>query len=414
MTTIKAFNGLRPVDSLASSVASLPYDVMNTEEARVKIEENPLSFLRVTKSEATMPENTDPYSDEVYAKAAENLADFIEKGQMKEDDKPCLYIYRQRMDRHIQIGIVFCASVEEYRKGIIKKHELTRMDKEEDRVKHVKTCKAQTGPVFLTYKQRREIDAYILELMGNKHPACDFIADDGVRNTVYVIDSPLEIREIQKMFEQVPAFYIADGHHRCASALRVSDMLAEDPSASEEDVKRSKYFLAVAFPDNMMNIMDYNRLVKDLAGNSEEEFLQAVAEDFEIKECERTFKPAARHAFGMYLKGKWYALKAKEGSFAADDPVASLDVAILQDNLLAPVLKIGEPRTDKRIDFVGGIRGTEELVKRVDSGEYAVAFVMYPTSMKEVMKIADAGKIMSPKSTWFEPKLRDGLVVHTI
>lgn len=408
MATIRPFRGLRATGKLAEEIASLPYDVMNSEEAREEIGKHPLSFLTVTKSEATMDSGVDPYSDAVYAKAAENLERYIRDGQMQQDSEPCLYIYRQRMGQHIQIGLVACSKVDEYRKGIIKKHELTRTDKEQDRVRHITATKAQTGPVFLTYKQRRDIDAYILKLMGEKTPVYDFVADDGIRNTLYLVDNKLEIQELQKLFADVPNFYIADGHHRCAGAMRVADSLKGGPDAESE------YFLSVIFPDNMMYIMDYNRIVKDLAGLSDKEFMEKVAEKFTICPVQKTYHPDKRHLFGMYLDGQWYALKAKDGTYDPEDSISSLDVSILQENLLAPVLKIGDPRTDDRIAFVGGIRGLKELEDRVNSGKWKVAFAMYPTSMQEVMDVADAGKIMPPKSTWFEPKLRDGMVVHLI
>ena len=413
MAIVRPFRGFRPNGELAEKIASLPYDVMDTEEARSKIEANPYSFLTVTKSEATMPEGVDPYSNEVYAKARENLIKYAASGKMNQDKQPCFYIYRQRMNQHIQIGLVATASVEEYRTGIIKRHELTRTEKEQDRVRHITETKAQTGPVFLAYKQRPEISSYMLKLMAEREPAINFIAEDGVRNTLYVVDNPLEIQEIVRLFRAVPAFYIADGHHRCAGAMRVADAFAE--KKGEKDLSAEyEYFQAVIFPDNMMEILDYNRIVTDLAGNSEASFLEAVKEKFDVEPARKAFHPEAHHTFGMYLGGNWYKLKAKEGIFDPDDVIASLDVSILQDNLLAPVLKIGDPRTDSRIDFVGGIRGLAELERKVDGGKYAVAFSMDPTLMQEVMDIADAGKIMPPKSTWFEPKLRDGMVVHLL
>ena len=414
MATVRPFRGLRPVSSeLAAKIASLPYDVMDTEEARAKIATDPYSFLTVTKSEATMPEGTDPYSDAVYAKARENLLKYVENGKMKQDKTPCFYIYRQRMNQHIQIGLVATAAVEEYRNGTIRRHELTRTEKEQDRVRHITETKAQTGPVFLAYKKRPEIGTYMLKLMAEKEPVSNFIAEDGVRNTLYVVDNPLEVEEIIRLFKAVPAFYIADGHHRCAGAMRVADQMEKETGAKDLSAEY-EYFQAVIFPDHMMEIMDYNRLVKDLAGHSEEPFLKVVEEKFAVAPVRRAYHPEARHSFGMYLGGRWYELKAKEGTFDPKDVTDALDVSILQNNLLAPVLHIGDPRTDNRINFVGGIRGLEELERKVDNGEYAVAFSMYPTLMQEVMDIADAGKIMPPKSTWFEPKLRDGMVVHLL
>lgn len=413
MATVRPFRGLRPESELAAKIASLPYDVMDTEEARAKIAADPFSFLTVTKSEATLPEGTDPYSDEVYAKARENLVSFVTSGKMKQDKTPCFYIYRQRMNQHIQIGLVATAAVEEYRNGTIRRHELTRTEKEQDRVRHITVTKAQTGPVFLTYRQRPEISSFILKLMAEREPVINFIAEDGVRNTLYVVDDPVQIREIIRLFEAVPALYIADGHHRCAGAMRVADQREKEAGAKDANAEY-EYFQAVIFPDNMMEILDYNRVVADLAGYSEITFMRAVEEKFLIKPVRKAYHPEARHTFGMYLAGRWYELKAKEGTFDTKDTIAALDVSILQNNLLAPVLKIGDPRTDDRIGFVGGIRGLEELERKVDSGKFAVAFSMYPTLMQEVMTVADAGQIMPPKSTWFEPKLRDGMVVHLL
>ena len=413
MATVRPFRGLRPESELAAKIASLPYDVMDTEEARAKIAADPFSFLTVTKSEATLPEGTDPYSDEVYAKARENLVSYVTSGKMKQDKTPCFYIYRQRMNQHIQIGLVATAAVEEYRNGTIRRHELTRTEKEQDRVRHITVTKAQTGPVFLTYRQRPEISSYILKLMAEREPVINFIAEDGVRNTLYVVDDPVQIREITRLFEAVPAFYIADGHHRCAGAMRVADQREKEAGAKDANAEY-EYFQAVIFPDNMMEILDYNRVVADLAGYSEITFMRAVEEKFLIKPMRKAYHPEKRHTFGMYLAGRWYELRAKEGTFDPKDTIAALDVSILQNNLLAPVLKIGDPRTDDRIGFVGGIRGLEELERKVDSGKFAVAFSMYPTLMQEVMSVADAGQIMPPKSTWFEPKLRDGMVVHLL
>ncbi len=413
MATVRPFRGLRPESELAAKIASLPYDVMDTEEARAKIAADPFSFLTVTKSEATLPEGTDPYSDEVYAKARENLVGYVTGGKMQQDKTPCFYIYRQRMNQHIQIGLVATAAVEEYRNGTIRRHELTRTEKEQDRVRHITVTKAQTGPVFLTYRQRPEISSFILKLMAEREPIINFIAEDGVRNTLYVVDDPVQIRETIRLFEAVPALYIADGHHRCAGAMRVADQMEKEAGAKDANAEY-EYFQAVIFPDNMMEILDYNRVVADLAGYSEITFMRAVEEKFLIKPVRKAYHPEARHTFGMYLAGRWYELKAKEGTFDTKDTIAALDVSILQNNLLAPILKIGDPRTDDRIGFVGGIRGLEELERKVDSGKFAVAFSMYPTLMQEVMTVADAGQIMPPKSTWFEPKLRDGMVVHLL
>lgn len=412
MTQIRPFRGLRPVKELAQAIAALPYDVMDTEEARAVLEKNPLSFLRVTKSEATLPQGIDPQSKQVYEQARKNLQVYISEGQMKQDASPCYYIYRQQMGAHIQIGVVAVASVEEYRQNIIKKHELTRVDKEQDRVNHIMITQAQTGPVFLTYKNKGEIDAFVLRIMSNSKPEYDFTADDGIRHMLYAVDNPLAIEKLTTLFAQVPCMYIADGHHRSAAAMRVAD--AWGKRLEQNGKEEYNYFLAVIFPDNMMHILDYNRLVKDLHGRSVREFLEALKEKFEITEAIKEAKPARLHTFGMYLDDVWYNLTAKEGTYDDSDPIGALDVSVLQTNVLEPLLGIGDPRTDERISFVGGIRGLKELERKVDAGEYAVAFAMYPTSMDQLMKIADAGLIMPPKSTWFEPKLRDAMVVHLI
>ena len=375
MTQIRPFCGLRPVPEYAAEIAALPYDVMDTEEARQILNKNPLSFLRVTKSEATMSDCIDPHSQAVYKMAKTNLDRYLSDGQMKKDTTPCYYIYRQQMGQHIQIGLVAAASVEEYRENIIKKHELTRHDKEQDRVNHILATEAQTGAVFLTYKGKPEINTYVLSLMGAKKPVYDFTSEDGVQHTLYVVENLMEIAELTRLFEDVPVMYIADGHHRSAAAMRVADELGKTPRHGSNEEYNT--FLAVIFPDNMMQIMDYNRLVKDLNGLSMEEFLSRVGEKFEISELENGPKPEARHQFSMYLG-------------------------------------IKDPRTDERINFMGGIRGLDALAAKVDAGAYSVAFAMYPTSMEELIKVADAGKIMPPKSTWFEPKLRDAMVVHLI
>lgn len=411
MAQIRPFCGLRPLPEYAKEIASLPYDVMDAKEAGRELAKHPLSFLSVTKSEATMSDCISSTSPAVYKMALQNMMRYISQKQMQQDSSPRYYIYRQRMDKNIQIGLVACASVDEYRRNIIKRHELTRTDKEQDRVEHIKATKAQTGPVFLTYKNKGDINAYILKLMSEKKPVYDFIADDGVQNTLYVVDQLLEIAELTRLFEEVPTLYIADGHHRCAAARRVADEMKSYPGLQGEEYDQ---FLAVIFPDNMMHIMAYNRLVKDLQGLTTEEFLDKVKEKFIVTPAPRDPEPKERHNFGMYISGTWYMLTAREDTFAKDDIILSLDVSILQNNLLAPVLGIGDPRTDARIDFVGGIKGIKMLKDCVDNGCASVAFAMYPTDISEVMRVADAGKIMPPKSTWFEPKLRDGMVVHMI
>lgn len=411
MAQIRPFCGLRPLPEFAQEIASVPYDVLDAKEAAKEIAKHPLSFLTVTRSEATMSDCISPTSPAVYKMAQQNLLRYLSQQQMLQDSAPRYYIYRQRLDRNIQIGLVACASVDEYRRNVIKRHELTRTDKEQDRVEHIKATKAQTGPVFLTYKNKGDINAYILKLMSEKKPVYDFIAADGVHNTLYVVDQLLEIAELTRLFEEVPSLYIADGHHRCAAARRVADEMKSYPGLQGEEYDQ---FLAVIFPDNMTHIMAYNRVVQDLHGLTQEEFLARVGEKFIVAPAPRDPEPKEKHTFGMYLGGKWYTLTAKDDSFAKDDVIASLDVSILQTNLLAPILGIGDPRTDARIDFVGGIKGVAALTQCVDAGQAAVAFAMYPTDIAEVMRVADAGKIMPPKSTWFEPKLRDGMVVHMI
>ncbi|NOX90608.1 MAG: DUF1015 domain-containing protein [Calditrichaeota bacterium] len=413
MATVKPFRGLRPKAELAAKVASPPYDVLNTEEAREMAKDNPYSFLHINKPEIDLPPGTDLYDDSVYAKGKENLDRFIKEGVLIQDEKPCFYVYRQIMGNHQQIGLVAGASVEEYEKNLIKKHELTRADKEEDRVKHVNTLNAQTGPVFLTYKASEEIDALINQIV-SRDPVYDFTADDGIQHTFWVVDNDEEIKRLQEHFAGLDCLYVADGHHRSAAATRVKQMRQkQNPNHTGEE--EYNYFLTVIFPHNQMYIMDYNRVVKDLNGLSKEEFLQKVSEKFEAEKVGANIeKPGQKHEFVMYLDGDWYRLKAKPGSFNQNDPVEQLDVSILMNNLLSPILGIGDPRKDKRIDFVGGIRGLEELKRRVDSGEMKVAFGLYPTSIEDLMAIADAGKIMPPKSTWFEPKLRSGLVIHLL
>jgi len=415
MAVIKAFKAIRPAPELASKVAALPYDVMSSEEARHMVENNPYSFLHVDKAEIDLDPSVDLYDTRVYERARDNLQKMIADGVFVQDDAPCLYIYKQVMNGRAQIGIVACASVDEYQNNLIKKHELTRADKEQDRINHVDYCDANTGPIFLTYRAVPAISTLVERITDVELPVYDFTSEDGVYQAVWVINDPVLITVLQAEFEDVECMYIADGHHRCASAVRVAQMRRKaNPGYTGQEEFNS--FLSVIFPDNHLYVMDYNRLVKDLNGNTAEEFLSKVAEKFTVTPYagEGALKPAKKHTFGMYLQGKWMLLEAKEGSFDAKDPVKQLDVSILQDNLLHPILGIGDPRTDKRIDFVGGIRGLKYLSDSVDSGEMAVAFSMFPTTMEDLMDIADAGAIMPPKSTWFEPKLRSGLFVHKL
>ena len=408
MATIKPFRGFRPAGH-ADKIACPPYDVLNSAEARQMAAGNEHSFLHIDKPEIDLPEDTDLYAPEVYQKAKENLERSIQTGVFKQDAKACFYLYAQTMDGRTQYGLVAAASCDEYDKGIVRKHELTRKDKEEDRTRHISALSATTGPVFLTYPDRKDINEKIAEIAA-EFPVYDFTADDGIKHTLWVIDAPADIKFLMDAFAQIPTLYIADGHHRSAAAANVArQRKAHNPKHTGQE--KYNFFLSVIFPAGQLYVMDYNRLVKDLNGLTSETFLKKISEKFDVAPTGLE-KPQKRHEFGMYLDGKWYTLRAKKGSFDAADPVAALDVSILQENLLAPVLGIGDPRTDKRIDFVGGIRGIGELKKRVDSGAWKVAFSMFPTSMEELMKVADAHKIMPPKSTWFEPKLRSGLVVY--
>ncbi|RMF61460.1 MAG: DUF1015 domain-containing protein [Calditrichaeota bacterium] len=412
MAIVRPFRGLRPQKELADKVAAPPYDVLSSEEAREIAKDNPYSFLHVNKPEIDLDPSIDLYDERVYQKGAENLKKLISDGILFQDEEPRYYIYKQVMGSHQQVGIVGCASVEEYEKDIIKKHELTRPDKEDDRVKHILYQNAQVGPVFLTYHASPAIDAIVEKIMEDE-PEYDFRDELNVQHTLWVVRDVELIREIQNQFSSIPFLYVADGHHRSAAAMRVKQMKQkENPSHTGEE--EYNFFLTVIFPHNQMQILDYNRVVKDLNGLSEEEFLNRLKEHFEVEPHQGQYKPTKAHNFGMYLNGRWYKLTARQEMIDESDPVKRLDVSILQENVLAPILGIADPRKDKRIDFVGGIRGLGELEKRVNSGNWAVAFALYPTSIEDLMAIADAGKIMPPKSTWFEPKLRTGLVVHLL
>ena len=414
MSIVRAFKAVRPAAELASQVAALPYDVMNSEEARQMVVGNPYSFLHVDKAEIDLDPSIDLYDTRVYEKARDNLNQMIADGVFIQDETPCLYIYKQVMNGRAQIGIVGCTSVDEYQNGQIKKHELTRADKEQDRINHVDYCDANTGPIFLTYRARPAIDTLVASVMTLKAPVYDFSSEDGITHTVWVIDDTEALRALYEEFEKVQSLYIADGHHRSASAVRVG-MKRRQALPDYTGEEEFNFFLSVIFPDDQLYIMDYNRIVKDLNGNTTEQFLAKVGEKFTVTPYEGgTLKPEKKHTYGMYLEGRWMLLEAKEGTYDAADPVARLDVSILQNNLLQPILGIGDPRTDKRIDFVGGIRGLKALSDRVDDGSMAVAFSMYPTTMEDLMDIADAGAIMPPKSTWFEPKLRSGIFIHKL
>ena len=411
MAVIRKFKAIRPTSEMAEAVAALPYDVVNSEEAREMTKDKPYSFLHVDKAEIDLPVDTDIYSPQVYAKAKENLDKLVSDGILVQDNKPMLYVYELTMDGRSQTGLVACTSIDEYLNGIIKKHELTREDKEQDRIRHVDICNANTGPIFLAYRTVDEISA-IIENVKKNAPVYDFTAEDGIKHRAWVIDNDETANKLIELFKAVPNLYIADGHHRNASAAKVGlKRRAEHPDYTGDE--EFNYYLAVIFPSDQLKIMDYNRVVKDLNGMTSEEFMNELAEKFDIHEADGRAKPEKQYDFGMYLDKKWYMLTAKE-NLRVNDAVAGLDVSILQDNVLIPILGIGDIRTDKRIDFVGGIRGLGELERRVDSGEMKVAFAMYPTSIDQLMTIADENKIMPPKSTWFEPKLRSGLFIHSL
>ncbi len=412
MAIFKPFKAVRPAKEYASKIAALPYDVMNRDEAYDMAKDDPYSFLHVDRAEIDLPRDMDQYSPRVYEKAAENLKALQNEGALIKDTKTQYYIYTQIMNGRSQTGLVGLASIDDYINSVIKKHELTRAEKEQDRINHVDKCDANTGPIFLTYRERPELSRIINEWQENHLPVYDFVSGDGVGHKAWVIDSEEIIGSINKEAEKISAFYIADGHHRAASAVNVGlKRRAEHPDY--EGNEEFNFFLAVLFPDSELKILDYNRVVRDLNGLSDAEFISRVSERFNIEEADEAYKPKAPNEFGMYLSGKWYCLKAKDDICHDDDVVKRLDVSILYDNLLAPVLNIGDARVDKRIDFIGGIRGLSELEKRVNE-DWAVAFSMYPTSIGELMDIADAGKLMPPKSTWFEPKLRSGLFIHEL
>ncbi len=415
MATFKPFKAVRPVREKAREIASLPYDVMDSDEARAEVAKNPLSFIHVEKPEVDLPLGTSLYDPAVYAKAKENLYGYLQNGHMFQDDKPMFYVYRQTMNGRDQIGLVGLASVDEYMDGIIKKHELTRAEKEADRIKHVDACDAHPSPVFFTYRHQATIDSTVAKVMAAKAPEYDFVSDDGIGHSLWTMDNPEDIATIQDAFGKLPYLYVADGHHRTASAAKVGLVRREQfPNYTGEE--EFNFFMTVIFPDNQLKIFDYNRAVKDLNGNSKDEFLSKVAQNWNITPIPTgtDFAPACLHQVSMYLDGVWYHISPKAGTWDEANVVENLDVSILQNNLLHPILGIEDPRTDHRIDFIGGIRGLGELVKRVDSGREVVAFAMYPTSMDELIGIADAGEIMPPKSTWFEPKLRSGLFIHLL
>ncbi len=408
---VRAFKGIRPVEELASKIAALPYDVMNSEEAREMVKGNPHSFLHVDRAEIDLDPSIDVHDKRVYEKARENLDKMISDGEYIQDDHPCLYIYRQIMNGRAQTGLVFCASIDDYINNNIKKHEFTRADKELDRINHVDYCDANTGPIFLTYKED-DVASEVIKAWCKRKPIYDFTSEDGISHIVWVIDNEIIVNEIIALFKDVNAFYIADGHHRSASAVKVGLKRREaNPNYTGEE--EFNYFLAVAFPDNDLMVMDYNRVVKDTNGLSKEQLIEKLSDKFIITRSETQVKPSKKHTFGMFIEDEWYLLAAKDGIFDKEDPIDSLDVAILQNNVLTPILGIEDVRTSDRIDFIGGIRGIDELERRVHK-DMKIAFSMYPTEVSDIMNVADIGEVMPPKSTWFEPKLRSGLFVHKL
>lgn len=411
MSLIRPFKGLRPVAGRAADVAAPPYDVLNSAEARERVQGREWSFLHISKPEIDLPEGTDVYSAEVYAKGAENLNRMVAEGVLKQDEQACYYVYRIIMGEHEQVGLVAAASVADYDTNRIRKHEFTRPAKEDDRVRNIEALNAQTGPVFLTYKHSAVVDGIVADVM--KAPAdADITADDGVKHTIWVVSDHAQTQQLTEQFDAMDCLYIADGHHRSASASRIcATRKAANPKHTGDEAYN--YFLSVIFPDNQMQILDYNRVITDLNGLDGDGLKAKISAAFNIEESSSAVKPAGNGEFGMYLDGQWYKLTIKQECIP-NDPVASLDVSLLQDNLITPVLGIDDPRRDKRIDFVGGIRGLGELEKRVNSGEMAIAFSLYPTSIEQLMEVADANEVMPPKSTWFEPKLADGLVSHVL
>lgn len=414
MAVLKAFKGLRPPKELAKQIASRPYDVLNSVEARIEADGNEYSLLHIIKPEIDLPESIDVHDQAVYNKAIENFKKFQKKGYLVQDDTENLYIYAQTMNGKTQYGIVGCAAVEDYMNGVIRKHELTRKDKEEDRMKHVRITDANMEPVFFTYPAVKEIDAIVEKVVSSKDPDYDFVAVDGIGHHFWVIDDKKTIEKLIKLFAEIPNTYVADGHHRTAAAALVGNEKKNNNPNHNGD-EEYNFFLAVHFPDNQLTIIDYNRVVKDLNKLSKEKFFEKLNKVFEIEEKGADiYKPLRLHNFSMYIDGKWYSLTAREGTYDDDDPIGVLDVTILSKLVLDDILGIKDLRTSNRIDFVGGIRGLNELKKRVDSGEMKVAFALYPVSMKQLIDIADTGNIMPPKTTWFEPKLRSGLVVHKL
>ena len=410
MAKVKAFQGFRPKADIVSRVAALPYDVYNRKEAKAEVEKEPLSFLKVDRPETQFNDEQDMYAAEVYDKAKELLDGMMADGTYIQDEKPVYYVYQLTMDGRKQTGIVACASIDDYQNNVIKKHENTREEKEQDRIRHVDTCNAQTGPIFLAYRSQSMIDAVVSKVK-EQPPVYDFISPDGIGHAVWVIDREEDVQAVEAGFEQVESIYIADGHHRAASAVKVGlKRRAEHPDY--DGTEEFNYFLSVLFPHDQLMIMPYNRVIKDLAGMSESEFIDKLKASFDVELSENPVSPKTKATFGMYLNKQWYLLTA-HADICPNDPVEGLDVSILQKEVFSKLLNIEDPRTDKRIDFVGGIRGLSELEKRADS-DMMLAFSMYPTSILELFCVSDAGLLMPPKSTWFEPKLRSGIFIHQL
>ncbi len=412
MIKYRPFKALRPKSEIAHKVATLPYDVMNINEAKKMAENNPYSFLRVTRSEIEIDNLENPYVDRVYEKAKENLTKMLTTNVLIEEVAPMFYLYRQIMNGHTQTGIVGCASIDDYINEKIKKHEFTRHEKELDRIHHFDICDANTEPVFLTYRTKKDLNEIINNWINDHHPVYEFEAEDGITHILWVVDNNKVIEEIENHFKEMDALYIADGHHRTASAVKVGlKRRAQYPNYTGDE--EFNYFLSVVFPEEDLYIMDYNRVAKDLNGHTVDSFIDAIKEKFDVREEAKPVQPKEKRTFGMYLDNKWYILKAKAATYDENDIIAKLDVSILQNNVLSPILGIEDPRTDKRIDFIGGIRGLKELEKRVHK-DMAVAFSMFPTTIEDLIAVADKGEVMPPKSTWFEPKLRSGLFVHKL
>lgn len=410
MAVIKPFSAYRPRKDIVSQVAALPYDVYNREEAKKAVEGKPLSFLRIDRAETAFDDSVDIYAPCVYEKAKELLDNMIANGEYIKDNQDIYYIYELTMDGRKQTGIVACASIDDYESGVIKKHENTREDKELDRITHVDTCDAQTGPIFLAYRTQADIDE-VVNRVRLQQPEYSFTSEDGISHAVWLIDRPTDIETIRNSFENLSQIYIADGHHRAASAVKVG-FKRRNENPSHQGTEEYNYFLSVLFPHNQLKILPYNRVIRDLNGYSEDVFLEKLRVCFDVVKVDEAYSPSNKGEYGMYLDGQWYKLSAKK-EYLSDDPVAGLDVSILQDNVLGPILGIEDPRTDKRIDFVGGIRGLSELERRASS-DMKLAFSMYPTSIEELFSVADANMLMPPKSTWFEPKLRSGIFIHKL